>query len=200
MRFDGFVAMLKRFRVLRAAALALPIAVGFAAPATAAAVPTIVEGRTVNAPAGVRIGVDAEGSFDNAGTNPQITDAVFTASEYHSVLEVVSGRLFVRAKTNAELNALPLPPPNPFTIDVTVTMANDEGQTASGTITFSTTYDRTVGLTLSPPIAPAATPTFSHSGTVTASPGATLTYSVGELFDNAGTNGHERQIHGYWVQ
>ena len=44
--------------------------------------------------------------------------------------------------TNAELNALDPRPDNPFTFTADVTMTNDEGQTASGTLTFETTYDR----------------------------------------------------------
>lgn len=44
--------------------------------------------------------------------------------------------------TSAELSALSPQPPNPFEVTVDLTMENDEGQTASGTITFSTTWVR----------------------------------------------------------
>ena len=86
--------------------------------------------------------IRADDVFDNAGTNPRITAAVFFTTEYYSVHKVNEGRLWVRPKTSEELNALPSPPRCPFTVDASVTMLNDEGQTATGTITFETTYER----------------------------------------------------------
>ena len=75
------------------------------------------------------------------GRTRRIIDAVFSTTEYHTDRSIVRGILFLRTKTDAELSAMTPPPPSPFTVDVTVTMTNDEDQTASGTITFETTYD-----------------------------------------------------------
>ncbi|MDE0408213.1 MAG: hypothetical protein OXN81_10165 [Alphaproteobacteria bacterium] len=169
--------------MLRAAALALLMAFGPVAPAAAStvAVPTIVDGRVVIAPTGVRISVDAESSFDNAGTNPRIIDAEFATTDYYSFYDVRAGRVFLSAKTSAELNAMASPPDNPFTVDVTLTMTNDEEQEASGTITFKTTYARTV------PVAPPA-PSFTDDPRVMNAPAAALVSTGAEgYFDNAGT-------------
>ena len=110
-----------------------------------------------------------------------------SAAEYYNPHYIQEGILFLRAKTAAELNAMTPPPPSPFTVDVTVTMTNDAGQTASGTITFETTYNRAqASASASQSAAPATTPAFRDPGTVTAAPGATLTYRATDLFDNAG--------------
>ncbi|MYB76951.1 MAG: hypothetical protein F4X83_07635 [Chloroflexi bacterium] len=179
MRFDRFETILKCSRTLCAAALVLAAAIGFAAPAAAA--PTIVQDRVVDAPTGVRVSVDAESSFNNAGTNPRITDAVFTTTDYHDIHDVVQGRLFVRARTAAQLNALETPPPSPFEVDVMITMTNDENETASGTITFKTTYARTTA----PPPPPA--PSFIANPEVRITPPGTLVSANADYyFDNPG--------------
>ena len=48
----------------------------------------------------------------------------------------------VEPKTEAQLNALASPPDWRFEVTVEATMTNDEGQTATGTLTFVTTYTR----------------------------------------------------------
>ncbi|MDE0408214.1 MAG: hypothetical protein OXN81_10170 [Alphaproteobacteria bacterium] len=141
--------------------------------------PVFSQTETRVAPAGLLLSVIPAWTFDNAGTNPRITDAVFSTTEYHTDRYTARGVLFLRTKTAAQLNAMTPPPPSPFTVDVTVTMTNDEGQTASGTITFRTDW------TPPPPPPP---PAFRDPGTVAAAPGAALTYRAEDLFDNAGTN------------
>ena len=133
-------------------------------------------------PPGVMRSAQAALSFSNAGTNPRITGAEFSTTEWYDVHEIRAGILYVQPKTAAELSALPAPPPSTFTVDVTVTMANDEGRTASGTITFRTTYDRV----LQPKRR--VTPTLSAPGTYLANPGFQNSFTADFLFDNAGTN------------
>ena len=133
-------------------------------------------------PPGVMRSAQAALSFANAGTNPRITGAEFSTTEWYNVHEIREGILYVQPKTAAELSALPAPPPSTFTVDVTVTMANDEGRTASGTITFRTTYDR-----VSQP-KQRVTPTLSAPGTYLANPGYLNSLTADFLFDNAGTN------------
>ena len=146
--------------------------------------PSFKVGRPVIiAPTGVQVYALAGDAFNNAGTNPVFTDAVFSATEYYSHYGITEARkdiLFVRPKKDAELNALASPPPSPFTVDVTVTMTNDEGQTASGTLKFETSYERII---TTPDPTPA---TFSQTDAVSAAPGATITLTVGDLFDNEG--------------
>ena len=182
MRFDGSLVGLKRFRLAWAAALALPVAIGFAAPT--AATPTFSETETRNAPPGLYISADADGTFDNAGTNPRITAADFSTTEYYSVHRISDGRLWVQPMTAEELNALSSPPPSPITVDVTVTMTNDEGETASGTITFSTLYERDTSAQPGEPMAPV----FSETETRNAPPGLYISADADGTFDNAGTN------------
>ena len=179
MRFDRSAVELKCFRALCAAVLTA--AFGFAAPA--AATPVFSDDGAVSAPAGALIALDAESSFDNAGTNPRFTAADFTTTAYYSRAEVdANGTLWVQAKTADQLNAMTPPPDTPFTVDADVTMTNDEGETASGTITFSTAYERST--TASPPPAP----TMKSMANVNAPPGEKAIVSVTDVFDNAGTN------------
>ena len=152
--------------------------------APAAAEPAFSETETRNAPPGNRLYITANWTFDNAGTNPRITDAVFSTTEYYSEHGVGSGIVYLQAMTDAGLNALASPPPSPFTVDVTVTMANDEGQTAEGTVTFTTTYERA-----EPEEEEAApAPTFKQSGAGQAPSGVLVSIHAGQFFDNAGTN------------
>ena len=174
---------LKCIRAVRAAALALPAAVWLTAPA--AAEPTISEDAIQNALPGVLIAVLADNAFDDAGTNPRITDAAFSTTEYFSVHQIDGGQLWVQPKTDAELNALSPPPPSPFLVDATVTMANDEGETAEGTITFRTTYDRTAP---EEPGGEPPAPTISEDATWNAFPGVLIAVLAEDAFDNAGTN------------
>ena len=186
MRKNNSLVRLKCFRAVWAAALALPIAAGLAAPADPSqqTAPTISDATNWDAPVGVRIYIRAEDAFDNAGTNPRITAAEFPTTEYYDLHEIAEGTLVVRAKTNAELNALLTPPPSPFTVNVTVTMANDEGQSAEGAVTLETVYDRATPEQPSEPPAP----TISITEAIAAPPGVVLQIPVDEIFDNAGTN------------
>ena len=186
MRKGNSGARQKCFRAMWAAALALPIAAGLALPAEPGqqAAPVFSETETRNAPTGLRIHATAESTFDNAGTNPRITGAEFSTTEYYNFHQIINGILWLEPKTSAELSALPSPPPSPFTVDVTVTMANDEGRTASGTITFETSYERAAPERPSDP----AAPVFSETETRNAPPGALISATAEGTFDNAGTN------------
>lgn len=80
--------------------------------------------------------------FDNAGTNPRITFVFYEADYYASVSTDANGKtLSVQVKTSEQLRALTPPPPNPFAVEFSLTMENDEGHTATGTVTFETWYD-----------------------------------------------------------
>lgn len=187
----------KCFRMLRAAALALAIAAGPAAPA--AAEPAFAWDNPLDMPPGVATYIPVQSVFSDSGTNPVFDSVTFGTTAYidpsrSGFGSVPSGfssgadrgeLLVVTMLTNAELNALDPLPDNPFTFTADVTMTNDEGQTASATLTFETTYARTTdeGSQDPPP------PVFLRSGSaVTADPGGTLTFDVNGLFDNAGTN------------
>ena len=71
-------------------------------------------------------------------------EAVFSNPEYLVAADtrISPGKdfVFVTVKSNAELNAMASPPDNPFTFTAEVTMTNDAGQTATGTITYRTHY------------------------------------------------------------
>ena len=144
---------------------------------------------TIDAPSGVLISVGVGDYFNNPGTNPKFTAAVFSTTDYYDVHEVSNGEVWVKAKTAADLNAMQSPPSNPFTVTVDVTMTNDGGQTATGTLTFETTYVRSPAsaAAASAPAQPAA-PTFSQTANLSAPPGQAVTVAVGDVFDNAGTN------------
>ena len=97
---------------------------------------------TENLPAGTTASAFADGFFDNAGTNPRFTAASFSTLDYYDADRsgVSGGFLDVTAKTSAELDAMSTPPSNPFTVQVTVTMTNNEGQTATGTVDYVTRW------------------------------------------------------------
>ncbi len=124
--------------------------------------------------------------FDQAGTNPRFTNVSFFPTEYYDsrASGVRDGRIYLRTKPSADLRALPSPPPNPFSVDVRVTMTNDEGETASGTITFRTFYDNRA----SSPLAGPAQPVFAQAEPIDAPPGASVPVRAEEVFDDAGTN------------
>ena len=174
-----------RFRTLGVAALAA-MAAFFAQPSQPAASPTFVDNpQVMDAPTGIRVYIAAEDYFDNAGTNPVFTAAVFSTTEYYDTHEIDSGRIFVQAKTAADLNALGArAPSNPFTVTVDVTMTNDEGETASGTVEFKTIWAKDLASAQ-----PAPSPTFIVSAaTVQASPDVLVQIAASDHFDHAGTN------------
>lgn len=127
------------------------------------------------------------GSFDNAGTNPRWTSAVFSTMEYYveadTRINASRTHVYLRVKTTDELNAMSPPPPSPFTVDIEVTMTNDEGETASGTKSFTTTYAR-----VEPPTATAPSLSSNYSGTKIGAVGILQNWVVTAVFDNAGTN------------
>ena len=146
--------------------------------------PTLSRTDATDAPPGVLISVGA-GAFADAGTNPRITNAVFSTTAYLNTNQIHRGRLFLEVKTADELNALASPPDSPFTFTAEVTMTNDEGLTGTGTITFSTSYDR--DQTPKPAAVPVQ-PTLSRTAQISAPPGELVTIGADEVFDNAGTN------------
>ena len=92
----------------------------------------------------------------------------------------------MEVKSAAQLNALAAPPDSPFTFTAEVTMTNDEGQTATGTVTYRTSYDRDEP-TAEPPSDPPPQPTLTRTA-ISAPPGDRIELEAGEVFDNAGTN------------
>ena len=86
--------------------------------------------------------------------------------------------IWVAVKTAAELNALETPPPSPFSVDVTLTLINDEGDTRTGTIRITTTYDR---------VEPGV-PTFTRTAKINLPPGTHMEFDAAGSFANAGTN------------
>ena len=132
-------------------------------------------------------------SFNNAGTNPRFTEVTFDKPEYLDVPtsgQIVGpseadseSRFFVRAKTHAQLRALFSPPPSPFTVKATAAMTNDEGHTATVTVTFTTNYATQIAdLPLS------KTPSPSTVDVVKMPPRTTKSVDADSLFDNSGTN------------
>ncbi len=144
--------------------------------------PTAKTGTGVfNAPAGALTSISADQVFDNAGTNPTFTNVDFYSTYYYSGTGISdSGQVWVRVKTDAELNALDVVPRNPFTSSASVTMTNDEGQTATGTASFKTTYVK--------PSSPSGGPTPKQMGVLNLRPGYDYIYRPHLLFDNVGTN------------
>ncbi|MCY4589384.1 MAG: hypothetical protein OXE86_02220 [Alphaproteobacteria bacterium] len=96
----------------------------------------------LNVPPGSDIfGTTASAYFHNVGTNARLTGATFSTLDYYKKRDtgIWGGKLYMVVKTASQLRALA--PPNPFTVDVTLTMTNDEGETATNTLTIQTTYD-----------------------------------------------------------
>ena len=179
-----FLRPADRYRSTAAPVAALAMSLLMISGAAAVATPTFKSTGSETAPAGTLISRTVDDLFDNTGTNPRLTGVVFSTTEYYdsgsSGIDAQQKRLWVKAKTAAQLNALPSPPPSPFTVTATVTMANDEGQTATGNVTFETTYTRSSKSTTKPIF----TPTEKRR----APPGILVSVPVGDLFDNAGTN------------
>ena len=187
MRNVSFFTRLKLFRAVRAAAVALPVAFGFAVPA--AAEPVFEYTDTITAPPGALVTVLAGHAFDNAGTNPRFTEAEFSDTDYYSEPGLsADGILSVQVKTAVELDALMSPPPSPFTVTVDVTMTNDEGDTATGMLTFETAYERVSASAPSQPDEPETAPIFSEAVIWHAPAGVLASASADRTFDNAGTN------------
>ena len=127
--------------------------------------------------------------FDNRGTNARFTGAAFSTLDYYDKRNtgVWRGEVYVFAKTAAQLNAMASPPPSTFTVDVMVTMTNDEGQTATNTLTFQTTYERTAATTPSQPSAPPE-PTAKEIDPIDAPAGTQVDIDLEDVFDKPGTN------------
>ncbi|MCY4442091.1 MAG: hypothetical protein OXE53_18030 [Deltaproteobacteria bacterium] len=109
--------------------------------------PTAKEIDSIDAPAGTQVDIYLKDVFDNTGTNPRFTGwlihSVAAANYYRSVQfgwpEAV---LDVTVKSAADLATyVALGHPTPLTSKSTVTMTNDEGQTAKATLTLKTTLD-----------------------------------------------------------
>ena len=169
------------------AALAAALAALLLLSAPAAAQPTISSNAEETAAPDTLISISAADHFDNAGTNPKFTEAVFSTTAYYNVAVVspFNGLLYVEAKSDAALNAMSPPPDSSFTVTVEVTMANDEGQTATGTITLKTSYSK---ILTAPPPPPPDWPSLSQTTALEAPPGSLLTIYAADVFDNAGTN------------
>ena len=97
---------------------------------------------TVNAPPDVSASGWASYFFSNAGAGARLTDVSFSTMDYYNAdrTGLFGPYLDVTAKTSEELNAMDSPPPNPFTVQVTLTMTNNAGQTATGTADYVTSY------------------------------------------------------------
>ena len=144
-----------------------------------------------NTPVGVAVHVNAEGYFDNAGTNPRFTKAKFSNPEYlDSTITGVheeSGLIAVKVKTAAELNAMASPPSNPFSYTLDATMENDEGHTATGKLSFTDIYwPKAVESTPPPP--PTPPEPIEPAPTINAEADKTFTIAISDVFTNAGTN------------
>ena len=176
----------------RGAALALAVAALALSGTQAAAAPTQREDRTLNAPPGVLVSILAFAAFDNAGTNPRITNAVFSDTTYYNtaMLREDNGIVFIEAKSEADLNAMSPRPDSPIRTTVVVTMTNDEGQTATGTFTLETAYEKATTQTT-----PAPQPALSQTTALNAPPGTLVTVAAADVFDNAGTNPRFTSVH-----
>ena len=97
---------------------------------------------TVNSPPDVSASGYASYFFSNAGAGARLTDVSFSTMDYYNAdrTGLFGPYLDVTPKTSEELNAMDSPPPNPFTVDVTLTMTNNAGQTGTGTVRYTTSY------------------------------------------------------------
>ncbi len=176
----------------RSVALAAALAAGLLLDgAPAAAEPVFVPQDTYSLSAGRlhSFGPDVVNDyFENAGTNARFTDASFSTTVYFDEAYLGSdGGIYITTKTAADLNALPSPPPSPFTVALTVTMANDEGETASGTLSLETTYRR-LDASSTPPPQPAFKSTCQTNGYQEAPPGKLISTGTEGCFDSEGTD------------
>ena len=106
--------------------------------------PTAKADLTQNAPPNILISTMLDAVFDNPGTNAKFTNATFSTLEYFDAdsTKVSGSRVFVKVKTAEDLNALPSPPPSPFTVTAWLTMTNDEGDIVGNTVIYETIYNR----------------------------------------------------------
>ena len=114
------------------------------------------DGENINAPAGQSVAAASDTIFKGTGedpkdlgTNPNLTDVQWSTTEYIDTSEtygIVHGnidRICVQIKSADELNRMAYPPPNPFSVTPTVSMENDEGETATDCdFIFGTRYLR----------------------------------------------------------
>ena len=87
----------------------------------------------------------------------------------------------MQVKSAADLNALSVPPDSPFTVTADVTMTNDERETAAGTVTFETEYERET------PAAPEQSRHGRETDPLPAPPGMTVRFKAADVFNNAGS-------------
>lgn len=175
----------------RAAALGAVLAVTLLITGCASAVkqpqPTVTVSSEFRAAPGSHTRLGIRDIFDDAGSNPRFTSVAFSTVEYYQsdrtgIVGTPPVELHVQVKTSAELSALSAPPPSPFTVTATVTMIDDEGRTATGTITFKTTYDHARDEPEE------VVPTLAPTQAMPAPVDVQVSASADEVFDNAGTN------------
>lgn len=163
------------------AALAAALLLG----TTAAAQPTFSQTDPISAPPGTLVEVSADDVFDNAGTNPRFTGSASFSKE--EVLEsdsgIRDGLLRVQVKSAEDLNSLRVRPPEVFAVTAEVTMTNDEGETATGTITFETEYEWEGG---EGPMGAPQQATMLLTASIEAPPGIPLLFKAEDLFANTG--------------
>ena len=94
------------------------------------------------APPGVTVTAWPGYFFNNAGTNLRFTNVRFNTTAYYKADEtgMWDNTLFIAVPTVEELKALDPPPPNPFRIQVTMTVQNDEYQGTEATVDFVTEW------------------------------------------------------------
>ena len=166
----------------RSAALAAALAVLMLGTTAAVAAPTFkAELNPLHVAAGLYANPTPLVWFNNAGTNPKFTAANFSTMNYYDASSTSlrnSGKLGLKVKTAAELNAMDSPPSNPFTVTIDVTMTNDEGETATGTISVKTAWAKAAG---------GPTPSLLYTEEYV-SAGFQGVLVVDNSFSNAGTN------------
>ncbi len=177
-----------RLRPRRFAAFVAPLAAAVLLGAPPAAAEPTVKLSRIAAHPGVEFSLPADAVFADAGTNPEFTEAEFSTTEYYDRSGIdADGVLWVQAKAVKDLNDLPSPPTSPFEVTAAVTMTNDEGQTASATLTFITRYSREASAPPPPSVRTWQTGA-SPSRPQNAPAGTLISTSVEEFFDNPGTN------------
>ena len=135
------------------AALAVTMLMLTAAPAVASPAPetpTCTQEMKIPTPPGSMILIHAEGVCENVGTNARFTSVVFSHSELFATpyWEEETGlnedhHVVLKMRNTEQLSALASRPPRSFTVTATVTMTNDEGDTATATVIYETTWSST---------------------------------------------------------